>query len=84
MYNYKYKLAASRKHKNEHNRQKIGEMLKSIMSKFWSIIDSTLLCMDICTLVCVCAQVCVCVCVYVHAYMCMCVCMCVYVHVYSM
>ena len=31
-----------RKHKNEHNKQKIGEMPKSIMSKFWSIIDSSL------------------------------------------
>ena len=31
-----------RKHKNEHNRQKIGEMPKSIMSKLWSIIDSSL------------------------------------------
>ena len=31
-----------RKHKNEHNRQKIGEMPKSIMSKLWSIINSSL------------------------------------------
>ena len=29
--------------KNEHNRQKIEEIPKSIMSKFWSIIDSALL-----------------------------------------
>ena len=45
MYNCKYKLSAYCifiKHKNEHNRQKIGEMPKSIMSKFWSIIDSSL------------------------------------------
>ena len=44
MYNYKYKMSAQcipRKHKNEHNRQKIGEMPKSIMSKFWSIIDTS-------------------------------------------
>ena len=32
-----------RKHKNEQNRQKIGEMPKSIISKFWSIIDSSLM-----------------------------------------
>ena len=31
------------KHKNEHNRQKIGELLKSMMIKFWSVIDSSLL-----------------------------------------
>ena len=30
------------KHKNEHNRQKIGDIPKSIMSKLWSIIDSSL------------------------------------------
>ena len=45
MYYYKFILSAEctpRKHKNEHNRQKIGEMPKSIMSKFWSIIDSSL------------------------------------------
>ena len=30
------------KHKNEHNRLIIGAMPKSIMSKFWSIIDSSL------------------------------------------
>ena len=28
--------------KNEHYRQKVGEMPKCIMSKFWSIIDSSL------------------------------------------
>ena len=27
---------------DEHNRQKIGEMPRSIMRKFWSIIDSSL------------------------------------------
>ena len=32
----------SRKHKSKHNRQKIGETLKSILGKFWSIIDSSL------------------------------------------
>ena len=45
LYNYKYKLSAqykSRKHKNEHNQHKIGEMPKSIRSKFWSIMDSSL------------------------------------------
>ena len=39
---HKKTSSVSRKHKNEHNRQKIGEMPNSIMSKFWSIIDSSL------------------------------------------
>ena len=30
-----------RKHKNEHNKQKIGEITESTMSKFWSIMDSS-------------------------------------------
>ena len=32
----------SEKHKSKHNRQKIGEMLKIMTGKFWSIIDSSL------------------------------------------
>ena len=31
------------KHKNKHNRRKIGEIPKCIMNKFWSIIDSSLI-----------------------------------------
>ena len=30
------------KHKNEHNRQKVREMPRNIIDKFWSIIDSSL------------------------------------------
>ena len=37
------KLCISRKHKNEPNRQKLEEMPKGIIGKFWSIINSSLM-----------------------------------------